>query len=230
MAGKSPIPISPNPRNQFWDLFQTADGVIAVDSQQRIMHWSTGAQEILGYRVQDAVGQLCYEVVDGRDSPNHRFCRKNCPTFVNARRGYTTPDYDILCTTPVGGGRWLNVTAVIPKDSRSNVQLLHLVRDVSRRRTEYLARGVSTALRPTTDERMNDIFENDPRPTPLPRLSPRELEVLRLLATGLGTTQIADTLHVRIVTARNHISRVLAKLGVENRLQAVIYASKHHLL
>ena len=54
--------------------------------------------------------------------------------------------------------------------------------------------------------------------------------MLRLLAAGVSTQQIAETLDVRPVTARNHISRLLTKLGVENRLQAVVYASRHRLI
>jgi DNA-binding NarL/FixJ family response regulator len=64
----------------------------------------------------------------------------------------------------------------------------------------------------------------------MPRLSKRELEVLRLLAAGLSTQEIAETLTIRPLTARNHVSRLLTKLGVENRLQAVVYASRHRII
>ncbi len=52
-------------------------------------------------------------------------------------------------------------------------------------------------------------------------LSPRELEVLRLLAEGLGTRAIAERLVISTSTTRNHIQRILTRLGVHSRLEAV---------
>ena len=61
-------------------------------------------------------------------------------------------------------------------------------------------------------------------------LSPREMEALRLLAEGLSTEQITERMGVSRATARNHISHVLAKMGVQSRLQAVIRATEEKLL
>jgi NarL family two-component system response regulator LiaR len=55
-------------------------------------------------------------------------------------------------------------------------------------------------------------------------LSPRELDVLRLIARGMDNAQIAEELSISPFTAKNHVSSILAKLGVSNRLQAAIYA------
>ena len=60
-------------------------------------------------------------------------------------------------------------------------------------------------------------------------LSPRELEILRLLARGLENAEIAAELHISPRTAKNHLSNVLAKLGMSNRVQAAIYAVRHGL-
>jgi DNA-binding NarL/FixJ family response regulator len=60
-------------------------------------------------------------------------------------------------------------------------------------------------------------------------LSPRELQVLELVGYGLGNSQIAAELGIRPVTAKNHVSRILAKLGVANRVQAAVYASRRSL-
>ena len=54
-----------------------------------------------------------------------------------------------------------------------------------------------------------------------------EREVLQLLARGLTNRQIADRLVVSERTVRFHVSNVLAKLGVENRVQAARYALEH---
>lgn len=65
---------------------------------------------------------------------------------------------------------------------------------------------------------------------PLEALSPRELEILRLVARGLENAEIAAELHISPRTAKNHLSRILAKLVVSNRVQAAIYAVKHGIV
>jgi DNA-binding NarL/FixJ family response regulator len=59
------------------------------------------------------------------------------------------------------------------------------------------------------------------------RLSPRELEVLRLIARGMENSDIADTLQISARTVKNHVSSILAKLELPNRVQAAIYAVLH---
>ena len=63
-----------------------------------------------------------------------------------------------------------------------------------------------------------------------PRLSPRESEVLRLLAEGLGVAAIARQLFVSESTAKTHISKIYEKLGAGNRAQAIMNAIRAGLL
>ncbi len=62
------------------------------------------------------------------------------------------------------------------------------------------------------------------------RLTVREREVLQALADGLPDRGIAERLHVRPETVRTHLVHLLAKLGVDSRLQAVIFALRHGLV
>ncbi|MBI2171978.1 MAG: PAS domain-containing protein [Chloroflexi bacterium] len=216
-----------------WSDLVTHDGLFSVDARQRIVHWSDSAQRILGMRGEDVVGKFCYDVVGGRDDRNYRFCRRNCPVLLNARRGRATPNYDILCQPPEGDDRWLNISVVIPRRNRGSFQVLHLFRDVtSRRHTEAFAQRAGAALRELLAEETAAVQGEAPATASAlsPRLSRREQEVLRLLASGQSTKEIAGTLGVQPITARNHITRVLNKLGAENRLKAVVYASQHGLL
>ncbi|MBV9818441.1 MAG: response regulator transcription factor [Solirubrobacterales bacterium] len=60
-------------------------------------------------------------------------------------------------------------------------------------------------------------------------LTPRELDVLRLLARGLENDEIAGQLHISRMTAKNHVSSILAKLGLPSRVQAAVYAVRSGL-
>ena len=58
-------------------------------------------------------------------------------------------------------------------------------------------------------------------------LTPREREVLRLLAEGLSDKEIAQRLYLGVGTVRNHVVSILGKLGVRSRLQALVFAVRH---
>ena len=69
-----------------------------------------------------------------------------------------------------------------------------------------------------------DEHDDDTTIPPHPHLTPRQVEVLRLLERGRSTKQIAAELHLSTETVRNHIRRLFQALGVHSRLEAVAVA------
>ena len=71
---------------------------------------------------------------------------------------------------------------------------------------------------------------NGERTGPEPRLTPRQHQVLRLLADGFSTTEMASTLQISEQTVRNHVRFLLAELRVRSRLEAVVVATRNNWL
>ena len=91
-----------------------------------------------------------------------------------------------------------------------------------------ISRGDSL-LSPSVTRRLIASFVRDhprpPQPPPgLEELTPRELEILQLIARGLSNAEIAEQLVVSNTTIKTHVARVLDKLGLRDRVQAVVLA------
>jgi len=90
-----------------------------------------------------------------------------------------------------------------------------------------LVRSGDALLAPAITRRLVERFagrDADALHRDLSALTPRELEVLRLLAEGLSNAELAARLHLSEATVKTHVARILAKLGLRDRVQAVIVA------
>jgi DNA-binding NarL/FixJ family response regulator len=96
-----------------------------------------------------------------------------------------------------------------------------------------VARG-EALLAPAVTQRLIERFVARPAPAEaapaLAELSARELEVLRLLARGLSNAEIAAELIVGEATVKTHVARILRKLGLRDRVQAVVFAYESGLV
>jgi DNA-binding NarL/FixJ family response regulator len=83
-------------------------------------------------------------------------------------------------------------------------------------------------LSPSVTRRLIESFVRDnthaPKPPQLDELTPREFEIFALVARGLSNAEIADHLVVSSTTVKTHVARVLAKLELRDRIQAVVLA------
>jgi DNA-binding NarL/FixJ family response regulator len=107
-----------------------------------------------------------------------------------------------------------------------------LLKDVSPEQLVAAVRMVRSGdalLAPSITRRLIERFAPGPASVPpshrdLAALTPRELEVLRLLARGLSNAELAAELYLSEATVKTHVARILAKLALRDRVQAVVLA------
>ncbi len=91
-----------------------------------------------------------------------------------------------------------------------------------------MARGVKALLAPAVTRRLVERFARDGVAPPARPLwnacADRELEVLGLVARGLSNAEIATELYIGEATVKTHVARILMKLGLRDRVQAVVVA------
>jgi PAS domain S-box-containing protein len=206
-------------------LAQAGDGTFTITSDGEIALWNRAAEEILGYTACEAIGRSCCDLFNAHDDRGNRLCYKGCHIRALVRMGEPVQAFDMQTRTKAGRPIWLNVsvltTSVLTTSdgngSNGNGPLtIHLFRDVSS----------TKALLSLVQERLA-LSAAPPETSDLTR---RELEILRMVATGASTKAAAERLQVSQATIRNHVQNIMSKLGVHSRLQAVAYASTHRLL
>jgi DNA-binding NarL/FixJ family response regulator len=106
-----------------------------------------------------------------------------------------------------------------------------LLKDAPSSRLIAAVRAAATGdslIEPSITQRLVESFAEPVAvtgvPEPLARLTERELDVLRLIARGLSNAEIAAEMTVAETTVKTHVARVLTKLGVRDRVQAVVVA------
>jgi len=205
-------------------VFQSITDPVCILDQEFRLCW---INHEVGYDTR--IGGICYQVFRGSAGP----C-PNCPvrrvfatgtacvTEKWSHRGNGTPKCDEIRAYPVNngdGGVGLVVKICHDITARKMVQERRL------RYLESLAQGFSqlTPARGTCPAPAS-------RPDLPVHLSPRELEVIRLVAQGCTNIEIAGLLAISPHTVKTHIINLCNKIGAADRTQAAVWAARHQLI
>lgn len=189
-------------------------GVLAVDAHGGVRFCNRTAACLLHLGPHDARPLVCWRLARLRTPDGDPFCAFDCPVQREARCGALAPMHRVTRASEAGAmGEIELVTFPVPPPREGRFPLLHLLRPILRKE-----RALDTAHHvddPATATPPFPVVDINP-------LSSRENDVLRLLAAGLRDRAIADRLFISPVTVRNHVQRIMEKLGVHRRLEAVI--------
>jgi PAS domain S-box-containing protein len=205
----------------------TTDAAFTVDLQGEIRNWNKAAEQLLGHPATSAVGKDCGTLLRGRLDAGTPVCCQSCDVLECVRAGRDVSNFDMEITTRAGRRVWVNVSLLVTNDDHTERRLIvHMMRDIRRRkRAEQLTSEMFRIARSL----VNNAEQSSEVP-PIVPLTLKEIAVLRLLAGGRATTQVAEELQISTSTLRNHISHINQKLHTRNRTEAVMKALKRGVI
>jgi DNA-binding CsgD family transcriptional regulator len=207
-------------------LSEEGQAVFARNASERITFWSRKCEELLGVPARSALGRHCHEVVGGHDEFGNVHCVHNCRIAYQAR-DKSDPVHQFPLTIPTRDGkkRFLVKIVAIPSYHPSLSTLIHVLQEdrersgPDRRTALEETPGKAEPLRPISAEEDQ-----------LAVLTRREREILKLLARGMPTPEIAARLSISPATVRNHIAALLQRMNVHSKVAAVALAYRKNLL
>jgi PAS domain S-box-containing protein len=186
---------------------RSGDAVCAFDSGLAVVGWNKAAERLTGSKATEVLGRLCWEVLGGVDQEGHLVCHVGCSIARSCAEGRAVSPVT-LAVRAYGTRRLVRLSTVSLVCDEKPLNL-HVFTKVSA--------AISERLPPAEHERS-------------PLLTPRQHEVLRLLAEGFGTGEIAARLAISPATVRNHVRALLIALDCHSRLEAVAQARALGLL
>ncbi len=221
------------PESIFESLSTASIGAYAVNVEQRILFWNRSAQQILGYSAEQVLGRRCSEVLvglaPGSLTPE---CQGGCPSIHCLQAGQIpgTLRLQMLCAS--GARKSVSLTPMVIGGGSNDAPLLvHLFSDGPEPGgLDLAAESVRHELTRSGYDIVSDRASAHSEQSDIPSLTPRELEVLRLVALGSQISDISSDLHISPHTVRNHIRNFRSKLGAATRLEAVVDALRLGLL
>lgn len=219
-------------RNDIFHLLTTSDyGAFAMSPDQTILFWNEGAERILGYQAQHVIGRRCYEVVTGLATGGFSpVCRNGCPSIRAVRSGVIPPASKMRMLCASGERKTVSFTPLVARIPDAPL-LVYLFHD----RPEPEAKDpVPQEFNRGLPNQPVDIAPTHPATQSDPggpsRLTPREVEVLRLVSQGWVIQRIAEELGISPHTVRNHIRNLRQRLNAKTKLDAVMIAMRMGIL
>jgi PAS domain S-box-containing protein len=200
--------------------------------------WNAGAVRETGYSADEVLGQHCYQVIGGMRGDT-AYCHAGCSVQRAVSRGALPESVKLQIRTREGTCLWCKLS-FINLESTEGPLIVHVVRDVSssERRDAALRRifaelrqsGLSDGSGDPSEMEAHASLLHDWRDSSLTQLTPREIEIIKLLAEGLSTNAISERLSVSMFTVRSHIEHALLKSGLHSRTEAVAAAFRAGLI
>ena len=189
------------------DEFRTGDALVGFGRDLRVVSWNRAAELLTGRPAEEALGRYCWELLGAVDERGSLVCHTDCSTARLAYEGWPVPSAELLIRTSTGRRR-VSVST-IAANGRERPIILHLLRDG-----------------PELPEEAATLLE----PSPAPSLTPRQRQVLALIAEGMPAKTIAASLGLAETTVRNHIRAILLELGAHSQLEAVAKARRWRIV
>ncbi len=209
----------------FAALELSPDPVFVTDRHNRIAFWNASAERLLGFTAEEVVGGPCAGVLRGCDAFGNRYCSESCPVTQMAARSESVRNFGLRLVARDGSEVMVDVSILmftVPPPER--FFLAHVLqpserhdRRVSGDEPAVPPRSALVAVKESPDVRAR-------------KLTPREVEVLGMIAAGVPTPEIASRLHLSVLTARNHVQNILDKLEVHSKAEAVAFAFQKRIL
>lgn len=197
------------------NIFSTNETAYAVDRSGQIVAWNQAAAQAFGYTEAQALGQRCWELLSGRDIFGNRSCCEGCPVRASAFGGESINRFQIDFKTATRERKTFTVRSLMLLNSPGKEIFVHLCQAES----DAIENRVSTSPGKFPAASVQQKI-----------LTPRQIEVLALLHTGMTGVQIAADLAISVSTVRNHTQQILSKLQVHSRFEAVAVARKLGLI
>lgn len=175
---------------------------MALGPDLHIDTWNDELESLTGIPAAEAIGRPCWQVLGGLDERGAVLCHPGCSAARLTREGRPIPSRRVLIKT-AGGQKLVTMSTIAAVNADRGAVGVHL-------------------FRPTRD--------TESEAAPESHLTPRQHEVIELIAEGMPAKVIAGTLGIAEVTVRNHIRAILLELGCHSQLEALAEARRRRLL
>jgi DNA-binding CsgD family transcriptional regulator len=201
---------------------RTGDAVYVVGPDYRIVHWDEQMESLTEVLSEEALGRPCYEAVLGEREDGGPFCAHGCSVMHLARAHRPVSSFEMRIRTRSGDRRWVSVSN-LSLETEEGPFLVHLLRD---------SQGTHDALRMAHG--LIQLSSKKEAPAPrrqdIPALTPRQLEVLKLLSEGKSVREIGKELYLSEATVRNHVRSLLQAVGAHSQLEVLAKAREMGIL